>query len=296
MAPAATLWTGPNITYTQFDPNPTDVIIPGAVALDRGVNGPLFNSAAGETFPNGTTSPVDTMWAFGDISDFASLNYQTLATIRNNSLGDFASVILNKPMVVHLLNEDIYLSLEFTAWGQHFAGGFSYIRSTAPAATPPTVNITSPANNASFLAPANVTITASASDSSATVTNVSFFKGVTLIGATSPPGFSITASNLTAGSYALTAVATAGGLSTTSAVVNITVANPTGIILSSPRISNNQFIFSYNASPGSNYIVQTSSTLSNWLTLSTNIASGSVVSVTNPVGAGAVFYRIGQLP
>jgi hypothetical protein len=100
--------------------------------------------------------------------------------------------------------------------------GFYGLRTTGNAA--PTVSITFPTNNATFIAPANVTITANASDSDGSVTNVAFYQGAAKLGddATSP--FSVDWNNVTAGSYALTAVATdSGGLSTTSAVVNVKV-------------------------------------------------------------------------
>ena len=45
----------------------------------------------------------------------------------------------------------------------------------------PAVSITSPANNASFIAPANITINATASDSDGTISKVEFFQGTTLL-------------------------------------------------------------------------------------------------------------------
>ena len=93
---------------------------------------------------------------------------------------------------------------------------------------PPTVSLTSPANGASFSAPASLTLTATASATDGTVTNVTFYKGTTLLGnATSAP-FTFTTASFYGGSYALTAVATDNnGLSSTSSVVNVTVTAPT---------------------------------------------------------------------
>ena len=88
---------------------------------------------------------------------------------------------------------------------------------------PPTVAITSPTNNDSFSAPATIPILATAADSDGAVTNVAFYDGVTLLGATTNTPFTVTAI-FAAGNHGLTAVATDnGGLSTTSAVVNILV-------------------------------------------------------------------------
>jgi glucose/arabinose dehydrogenase len=140
-------------------------------------------------------------------------------------------------LVVHLVSDDIYLSLQFTALGGQFSGGFSYVRSTPQAANvPPSVNIDSPTNGATFNAPANVTITASAQDSDGSIINVSFFDGPTLLGATNNSPYTLTAS-LTIGSHALTAVATDNlGLSTTSSVVNVAVSGnvPPSVTITNP--------------------------------------------------------------
>jgi glucose/arabinose dehydrogenase/plastocyanin len=99
--------------------------------------------------------------------------------------------------------------------------GTVIVRSSAGNA--PTVSITTPTNGASFSFPAEVMISASAEDSDGAVTNVAFFAGNTLLGQAGASPFTITA-NLVSGSHALTAVATDDdGLSSTSAIVNITV-------------------------------------------------------------------------
>jgi pectate lyase len=93
-----------------------------------------------------------------------------------------------------------------------------------PTNNPPTVSITSPANGATFTAPANITINASASDSDGSVTKVEFYQGSTLLGTDTTSPYSYTWSNVPAGSYSLTADATDnGGAVTTSSAVNITV-------------------------------------------------------------------------
>ena len=84
--------------------------------------------------------------------------------------------------------------------------------------------ITSPTNGASFTAPATVSITATATDSGGSVTNVSFFDGVTLVGQTNNPPYTVTAT-FAEGSHSLTAVAAdSAGLFATSSVVNISVS------------------------------------------------------------------------
>jgi RHS repeat-associated protein len=91
---------------------------------------------------------------------------------------------------------------------------------------PPTVSITSPADGASFTAPATIPLTANAADPDGTVASVTFLQGTTAIGTMSVAPFTFNWTNVAAGSYALTAVATDNaGAATTSAAVNITVTS-----------------------------------------------------------------------
>ncbi len=90
----------------------------------------------------------------------------------------------------------------------------------------PTVAITAPANNASIMAPATVSITADASDTDGSIVKVEFFEGANKIGedTTAPYSFDWTRTNANTGSYALTAKATDnGGSFATSSVVNLTI-------------------------------------------------------------------------
>lgn len=92
---------------------------------------------------------------------------------------------------------------------------------------PPTASITSPANGATFTAPASITIDATASDSDGTVTKVDFYQGTSLLGTDTSSPYSFAWNNVGAGSYALRAVATDNlGATGTSVVVNVTANNP----------------------------------------------------------------------
>lgn len=292
---AATLWTGPDITFTKSDATPADVIIEGKVVLARGSNQVLLNTAAGETQP-GDASPVDTEWGFGALADFATLQYQSMESLRN---GNLAARIVGHPMVVHLIAEDIYFSINFTVWGQFGAGTVSYTRSTAPASTgvPPTVNLTSPTEGATFTAPASIPLSATADVTGGTVTNVSFFNQSTLLGSVGAAPFNLLATNLAAGSYSFTAVATAAGLSSTSSVVHVTVTGAaTEVKLSVPTIATNFFSFSFNADVGSSYVIETSSTLTNWVPVMTNLASSNPVLFSQALATNvASFFRVGRL-
>jgi hypothetical protein len=89
---------------------------------------------------------------------------------------------------------------------------------------PPSVAITSPANGATFSAPATITINANANDSDGTVTKVDFYAGNTPLGTATASPYTFTWNNVAAGNYVLTAVATDNsGATTTSSAVSITV-------------------------------------------------------------------------
>jgi len=167
----------------------------------------------------------------------------------------------------------------------------------AVSGAPPSVTITNPANGAVFAAPADVTIQANASDTDGNVTTVQFFTNSVSAGADTTAPYSIVASNLAAGIYALRAVATDNnGLTSTSSVVNISVVAPAAVALSAPVVSNGQFQFTYSADAGLRYAVENSSNLVNWSSLTTNTASTSTVLYREAFDVnGLRFYRVERL-
>ncbi len=91
----------------------------------------------------------------------------------------------------------------------------------------PTVAVTSPSNGASFVAGANITLSANATDADGTISKVEFFAGATKLGEKTSSPYSFTWSNVSAGTHSLTARATDNaGATTTSAAVSISVTNP----------------------------------------------------------------------
>lgn len=93
-----------------------------------------------------------------------------------------------------------------------------------PQSNPPTVSITSPANNASFAAPGNVTIEAAATAAGgATIAQVEFFDAANSLGIDTSSPYSVVA-NLGAGTHSLTAKATdSAGATAVSSVVTVSV-------------------------------------------------------------------------
>lgn len=158
---------------------------------------------------------------------------------------------------------------------------------------PPQIALTAPADKATFTAPANVTLTASASDPDGTVARVDFYVGANLIGTATNAPFTVTAANLAAGSYMLTARATDNlGATTLSAPVSITVSTVSGpITLTSPKLlsagtNSTSFQFTINGTAGATVIVETSGDLSAWTPVGTNVLAGPTNVVSFPTTAG----------
>ncbi|HEU4935164.1 MAG TPA: Ig-like domain-containing protein [Vicinamibacterales bacterium] len=102
----------------------------------------------------------------------------------------------------------------------------------------PTVTLTSPANGASFTAPASVVLTASASDSDGTIARVEFYNGTTLLNTDTTATYSFTWSSVAAGTYSLRAVAydnSGANATSTTATVTVVGANQApAVTLTSP--------------------------------------------------------------
>src|SRR6266446_5541428 len=100
----------------------------------------------------------------------------------------------------------------------------------------PTVVISNPTNGSVLAAPATLALTATASDSDGSVTNVQFFQGTTSLGNLANSPYSVTVRDLAAGNYALSAVAAdnAGAKVTNSVMVR--VVNPAPTTLSAAQL------------------------------------------------------------
>jgi regulation of enolase protein 1 (concanavalin A-like superfamily) len=142
-----------------------------------------------------------------------------------------------------LLGSDSAAPFEFT-WSAVPAGTYPLIavahdsdgaETTSAAASvtvqaanqPPTVTLTSPANGATFTAPATITLAADASDPENRLNRVEFFSGATQLGSDTTAPYAFDWASVPAGSYTLTAVAhDSDGGSATSSAVAITVNGP----------------------------------------------------------------------
>ncbi len=120
------IWNGPDYVFTQpagVGASVQDYLTPG-VALTRDTSQGLFNAATEVAYTH-TFSPQDTEWAYGLLANYSSLSY----TDWEDWNGKHPPNMVGQPAVVHLISENIFLSLTFTSWGGN-GGGFSYVRST----------------------------------------------------------------------------------------------------------------------------------------------------------------------
>ena len=102
---------------------------------------------------------------------------------------------------------------------------------TVAANAAPSVAITAPTGGATFDAPTDIVITASASDSDGSVAKVEFFAGALLLGTVTAPPYSVIWANAPLGAHTLTAKATDNdGGAMVSAPVGITVNGITAAI------------------------------------------------------------------
>jgi hypothetical protein len=143
---AQSVWSGYDFSFTKADntdftlPENQDRITPD-VWLSRDVLAGLFN-AESETFWD-ATSPFDTEWAT-DINNpgdtIAAANWAELTfdpwidSYGGTHTMQLPTLLIGRNAVVHLISDDIYLDLRFTAWTQGSGGGFAYVRALAPEA------------------------------------------------------------------------------------------------------------------------------------------------------------------
>lgn len=311
---APTFWTGQDFTYVHplgsggetADEITTSHVgpdFPNNVWITRAATGlALYNAAAESGWDSvNNDSPKNTLWAVasGPLTSATNLTFDTFYNVVGHPAGDSPGWSVGMTFFVHIVSDDIYFQLHLDDWGSH-SGYFQYTRSTPAAVTPPTptVSLTNPVASAVFAAPASLKLKATAAVSSGSVTNVQFFANTTTsLGSAMAAPFNVTSSPLAAGSYALTAVATAAGISATSTVVNVSVVNPANVNLSAPHIATGQVSFNYSANVGLTYVVQSSSNLFNWVSLSTNTAASSPVPFSAPTTSrGATYYRVGRQP
>ena len=139
---ASTIWDGPLITFTEpaggvgSNPANQDRLTPD-VWLTRNITQGLFNAALEISYTS-FSSPANTEWAYGSLANYATLTY----TNWEGWNGHNPPSMVGRPAVVHLITDDVYLSLEFLSWPAA-GGGFSYERSTLAVPEPSSLELAS---------------------------------------------------------------------------------------------------------------------------------------------------------
>ena len=124
------VWSGGLITFTKLENVDESLAenqdrITDNVWITRGVSGGQIYNAIVENAPNKDGSPLGTEWAEGVINDYALLKYTTFraATVKPKDA-------VGKTYVVHLVADNIYLSIKIISWSSNQSGGFSYQRTS----------------------------------------------------------------------------------------------------------------------------------------------------------------------
>lgn len=125
-----TVWSGELITFTKADgSDPNDESnqdrLTSDVWITRGNGGGQIYNAAVNSSANKELSPVGTEWAVGLLEDRATLTFENFRSAVTKP-----QEVVDTNLVVHLIEDDIYLSIVFTSWSVGQKGGFQYQRST----------------------------------------------------------------------------------------------------------------------------------------------------------------------
>jgi len=132
-SPSPNIWTGPKIIFEkEAGSDPTleenQDRITDNVWITRGNSGGEIYNAVLEESSTQNVSPMGTEWALGTTADLASLTFDSFrGTIS-------PSQVVGEDMVLHLIEDDIYIDIKFLSWNgggrQGNGGAFSYERST----------------------------------------------------------------------------------------------------------------------------------------------------------------------
>ena len=155
---AAVIWsTGPNdVIFSKVaNGDPTQAAnqdrIIANVWITRGASSGIYNAKTETLFA--ASSPADTQWAVSSLNNNPIFSYGQGATSHDNLTfttwttaygggGVLNTNITTHSAVVHLVSEDIYLDIQFTAFGGSGSGGaFTYQRAAAPVPEPATLGL-----------------------------------------------------------------------------------------------------------------------------------------------------------
>ncbi|MEM9337992.1 MAG: cadherin repeat domain-containing protein [Bacteroidota bacterium] len=127
------VWSGPTLTFSKASgADPTleanQDRISSNVFITRDNDGGAIYNAFNEATEDKATSPSGTEWAKGITANLSQLTFSTFRDALDNSPKSSPG----QDLVLHLIEDDVYLDIKFDSWaqGRTDGGGFSYTRST----------------------------------------------------------------------------------------------------------------------------------------------------------------------
>jgi hypothetical protein len=192
----------------------------------------------GENIYNGPVITGGTSWSYGDAALKNAITLKTWhhLSLRIDKTGGYVAKLDGNVLTSQASSEfsnwntsgPVTLQFgDFDGWIDEVVVRSSTVSSGGTTQNnPPTVSVSASATTA--IAPANITLTPTASDSDGSIAKVEFFQGATKLGESTSAPFTFTATSLAAGSYSFTARATDNlGATATSSAVTVTVSAST---------------------------------------------------------------------
>ncbi|EIP96941.1 putative phosphohydrolase [Opitutaceae bacterium TAV1] len=189
----------------------------------------LHFSPANNTLSVETYSPVLGQYRTGDSSRF------TLDIDLSSGLGNYEEIATRTGIApgdtVTIPWEDLRPGARYE-WYVEVSDGSTTIASpvrgfsTQALPEPPVIRIINPANNASFVSPAEITLEADATDADGTVAKVEFFDGTTLLHTATSAPWTYAWTDAEPGSHVIVAVATDNDDQTATTAINLDVVDP----------------------------------------------------------------------
>ena len=127
---SSTIWKGTSITFSKADgadhnqASNQDRLTSNVWITRANDGGQIFNIVK-ESAANKNSSPAGTTWSIGSINEINSLSFTNFRA----AVGKPKDVV-GKNLVMHLVDDNIYLSVKFSSWSDGQKGGFAYSRST----------------------------------------------------------------------------------------------------------------------------------------------------------------------
>ncbi|MFP4484933.1 MAG: hypothetical protein ACLFO1_08785 [Spirochaetaceae bacterium] len=124
------IWRGERIVFTKEDgadqtlSENQDRITDNVWITRRNDGGQIFNIQERDE-PLAAVSPIGTRWAIGTTDDIENLDFKPFRPAVGSP-----KEVPGKDVVLHLVEEDIYVDVRFLSWSQEKRGGFSYERTT----------------------------------------------------------------------------------------------------------------------------------------------------------------------